>query len=186
MAILRPGRAAYRGMARRPKRRALPALLAAVLGVLALAAGPAAGQPSDGQTFKDWRVRCEQGQGAEPRQCHIFQTVVVSRTEQPILYVAVGYPPGGAGGAVVFITLPLGVHLPSGVTLRVDDGGPVALTLEHCDQGGCHARLRLERAQVASFRAGLVAYVGFRDGLGQPLSIPVSLKGFTAALKTLR
>ncbi len=186
MAILRPGRAAYRGIARRPKRSAPPALLAAALGVLALAAGPAAGQPSDGQTFKDWRIRCEQGQGDEPRQCNIFQTVVVSRTEQPILYVAVGYPPGGAGDAVVFITLPLGIHLPSGVTLGVDEGGPVALTLEHCDQGGCHARLRLGRALVASFQAGLVAYVGFRDGLRQPLRIPVSLKGFTAALKALR
>ncbi|MFQ5955731.1 MAG: invasion associated locus B family protein [Kiloniellales bacterium] len=31
-----------------------------------------------------------------------------------------------------------------------------------------------------------MAHVAFRDGVGQPLRIPVSLKGFTAALKALR
>ncbi|MFQ5955201.1 MAG: invasion associated locus B family protein, partial [Kiloniellales bacterium] len=166
-AILGPGRFQHGGMARRGVARALSALFAATLG--ALVAGPVAGQPSDGQTFKDWRVRCQQPEAAEPRQCHIFQTVVVTRTAEPILYIAVGYPPDGSDDAVVFITLPLGIHLPSGVTLRVDDGDPVGVLIEHCDRDGCHARLPLERRLVASFKAGLVAHVAFRDGVGQPL-----------------
>lgn len=157
-----------------------------MLAVLTCLAGPAAGQPSDGQTFKNWRVRCQKPEAAAPVQCHIFQTVVVSQTGQPILYVAAGYPPEGAGGPTAFLTLPLGIHLPSAVTLRVDQGDPVAVPVEHCDRDGCHARLGLDRRLIASLQAGLVAHVGFRDGVGQPITVPVSLEGFTAAMKALR
>ncbi len=168
---------------RRLFRRPLPALL---LAAAALLAGPAAAQPSDGQTFKDWRVRCRKADAAAPPQCHIFQTVVVSQTAQPFLYVAAGYPPEGTGGPTLFLTLPLGIHLPSGVSLRVDRGQPVPAQVVHCDRDGCHARLALDRRLIKSLQAGLVAQVAFQDGVGQPIMVPVSLKGFTAALKAVR
>ena len=168
-------------------RRLFPRTLAALLALAAtVLAGPAAAQPSDGQTFKDWRLRCGKADAATPPPCHIFQTVVVSQTGQPFLYVAAGYPPEGTGGPTLFLTLPLGIHLPSGVRLSVDQGQPVPVPVVHCDRDGCHARLALDRRLIESLRAGLVAQVGFQDGVGQPITVPVSLKGFTAALKAVR
>ena len=139
---------------RRPFRRPLPALLLAASVVLA---GPAAAQPSDGQTFKDWRVRCGKADAAAPPLCHIFQTVVVSQTAQPFLYIAAGYPPEGTGGPTLFLTLPLGIHLPSGVSLSVDQGQPVPAQVEHCDREPRlprPARPRPPADQVAAGRAG--------------------------------
>ncbi len=167
----------------RPISQTLPALLAAAL---ALLAGPAAAQPSDGQIFKDWRLRCDKADAATPPSCHIFQTVVVSQTGQPFLYVAAGYPREGPGGPTLFLSLPLGIHLPSGVSLSVDQGQPVPVPVVHCDRDGCHARLALDRRLIKSLQAGLVAQVGFQDGVGQPITVPVSLRGFTAALKAVR
>ncbi len=178
----RPRRQGAR-ISRRLFRRPLPALLLAASVVLA---GPVAAQPSDGQTFKDWRVRCGKADAAAAPLCHIFQTVVVSQTAQPFLYIAAGYPPEGTGGPTLFITLPLGIHLPSGVSLSVDQGQPVPAQVEHCDRDGCHARLALDRRMIKSLQAGLVAQVVFQDGVGQAIMVPVSLKGFTAALKAVR
>lgn len=175
----------WRQGARLPRRRfrwLLPALLAVAVAVLA---GPAAAQPSDGQIFEDWRLRCGKADDATP-PCHIFQTVVVSQTGQPFLYVAAGYPPEGAGGPTLFLTLPLGIHLPTGVSLTVDRGQPVAVPVVHCDRDGCHAQLALDRRLIQSLQAGLVAQVGFQDGVGQAITVPVSLNGFTAALKAVR
>ena len=159
-----------------------------MLALLAVAvlAGPAAAQPSDGQIFEDWRLRCGKAEAAAPPPCHIFQTVVVSQTGQPFLYVAAGYPPEGAGGPTLFLTLPLGIHLPSGVSLTVDQGQPVPVPVVPCDRDGCHARLALDRRLIKSLQAGLVARVAFQDGVGQQITVPVSLRGFTAALKAVR
>ena len=167
---------------RRLFRRPLPALVLAAVRL----AGPAAAQPSDGQTFKDWRVRCRKADAAAAPLCHIFQTVVTKEKRDPFLYVAVGLPAQPGGPPIALITLPLGIYLPSGVIFQVDDKQPIGLTVEHCDSDGCHTRLALDDELLPAMKAGLVATVKFRDIAGTPISVPVSLRGFTAGLAALQ
>ena len=151
-----------------------------------VAATSAFGQAQEGQTFRDWRVRCEKDAKGQTKGCHIFQTVVTKEKRDPFLYVAVGLPAQPGGPPIALITLPLGIYLPSGVIFQVDDKQPIGLTVEHCDSDGCHTRLALDDELLPAMKAGLVATVKFRDIAGTPISVPVSLRGFTAGLAALQ
>jgi invasion protein IalB len=160
-----------------------------LVGIATLAvvlAGPALAQPQDGQAFDDWRVRCGRPDESAPEQCHIGQTVVVKETGKPFLYVGIGYAANRGKDPLLFVTVPLGIHLPSGVTLQVESAQPVSLTVERCDRNGCHAVLALDDMLIASMRKGLVARFGLADATRQSVRVPISLKGFTAGLKALR
>jgi invasion protein IalB len=153
---------------------------------LAALAGPAAAQPQSGQAYEDWQVRCARPNETAPEQCHIGQTVVTKENGKPFLYIGVGYAPDRPDGPVLLVTVPLGIHLPSGVTLQIDQGQPLGLLVERCDRNGCHAGLALDGKTLASMQKGLMARVSIRDSARNPVKVPISLKGFTAGLAALR
>ena len=71
--------------------------------------------------------------------------------------------------------------------MRIDDGAPQRYPFLSCFQDGCQAHIQLDDAALASFKKGLKGVVAFRalpDGKG--VRLPISFKGFTAALKSLR
>jgi len=156
-----------------------------VLGLaLSLAGAPAAGAPDDGATFKDWTVRCETPGDDKRQACYIFQNLLLKKEQQRILHVAVGYLVDDEPAA--FFTLPLGVSLPGGVSVTVDDGQPVRLRYERCDGTGCLAPLALNEELVRALKGGRWARVAFFDAGRREISVPVSLRGFTAGFNALR
>ena len=156
---------------------ALP-LLAAVSSTPALAV-------EDGQRFKDWMVSCPQAPEGEMTRCFIFQNLAIKENNQPVLSVRVGYVRGPEQPAAV-LTVPLGVFLPVGMEIKVDEGEPTRLAYQVCNQGGCLAAMPLTDGRLELFKAGSRATVSFQDGRRQPVSVPVSLSGFTAGFEALR
>jgi invasion protein IalB len=163
------------------------AIIAACLG--AGASVPAA--PQNGQAFRDWMVTCE-GQpddqpgaddGAAP-QCYIVQNIALKESGQRLLHVAVGYPPQRERPAAI-ITLPLGIFLPAGIGLAVDDGEPLRVPVQHCLTVGCRALLALDENLVSQLKAGHQARITFQDSSRREIGVPVSLLGFTAGLRAL-
>ena len=156
---------------------------ALVLTLAAAMAAPAA-EPEDGASFKDWTVRCEAATDDKPRKCLIFQRLLLKEQQKRLLDVAVGYLLDDKPAA--FFVLPLGVSLPGGVSVTVDDGQPVRLRYERCDGAGCVAPLALGQELIAALKGGRWARVAFFDPSGQEISVPVSLLGFTAGFNALR
>lgn len=171
-------------------RLSLPARLAACcfLGLTLLdAAPPAEAAPENGQKFKDWSARCETPQGSGEERCFIFQRLVTRKDEKflPVLHVLVGYiTEDGSPG--LFATVPLGVSLPQGLEIKIDDGEPVSFGYSHCSNQGCLGALALSPELIASMKAGKQAMITFHAGTQQPVSIGVSLQGFTAGFNALR
>ena len=167
-----------------PRRRLTTCLL--LLGT-ALLAAPAAPALEDGQEFKDWSARCETPRGAGQERCYIFQRLVTKKNDQylPVLHVLVGYI-SADGEPGLFATVPLGVSLPQGLQISVDGGEAVRFGYSHCNKQGCLGALALSESLVASMKAGKEARITFYSGSQQPVSIGVSLMGFTAAFNALR
>lgn len=143
----------------------------------------------DGHNFENWTGKCElsrdpKGRGKET-QCFIYQNLVMKAGGQRVLHVAIGYLPGLAHPLALF-TLPLGISLPPGVMLRVDDGEPVRFPVERCETGGCRAMLQLQDDLVKELEGGTSAVVTFDDAARQPIKVPLSLKGLATGLKALR
>lgn len=168
----------------------IPAQIGAVLFVFLLdlsiqaVHAPAAAQNPHAKIFGDWRIRCNSATGA-PSQCQMFQNVVVKETGQPILQMVVGYMQDVATPVGV-ITLPLGVYLPPGLTLKIDGGQTYELGYEICGRAGCRVRFSMDEALLSSFKKGNTIEIAFYNTVRKPIRVPVSLMGFTAAIGQLR
>ncbi len=163
-------------------------ILALVLISAALAFASLPGHSQEnGQKFKDWSARCETPKGAKHESCFIFQRLVTKKDDGfvPVLHVLVGHiTPDDEPG--LFATVPLGVSLPPGVQLSIDGDAPVSFGYSHCSNQGCLAALALSDALIAKLKAGRNAVVTFYTGSHKPVSITVSLQGFTAGFNSLR
>ena len=157
------------------------ALTAAALW-LAAPAGHAA--PELGATFKDWAAACETVENTGQRQCYIFQNIALKDSGQRLLHFAVGYV-GTTGRPAAIVTLPLGITLPPGVGLVVDEGEPVRFPLQQCTTNGCRGMLGLSDDLLAQLKAGRQARITFQDGNRREIAVPVSLIGFTAGFNSL-
>ena len=137
---------------------------------------------------ENWVVRCqpapEEAFGAG-EFCEMYQQVSEQETEQTVLEVVIGYPQG-SGQPVALFNLPLGMRLPPGVELRVDDNEPVAFPVQLCLGTGCRADIELGETLVAQMRAGAEAVLTIVDPQGRNVELPMSLLGFSAALDALQ
>ena len=141
--------------------------------------------PENGQKFRDWTARCEIKKETGQPTCFVFQNLLLKKENKRLLHVAVGYLTENEQ-PVAFFTLPLGVSLPGGLSLIIDNGKPVRIRYERCDASGCLAPLALTDTLVKSLKGGRWARVAFFDATRREVSIPVSLLGFTAGLKSLK
>lgn len=166
------------------RRRHRRGVLAALTTTLLLTAGICSAAPKNGQNFQDWGVRCEKPKNAPKETCFIFQNHVTKKDHKPVLRIAVGYIPS-KDQPVAIITMPLGISLPPGVQIKVDDNEPVHVPVERCEPQGCRAGVILGDKLLGQFKAGTTAKITFDDGARHPITVPVSLKGFTAGLASL-
>jgi len=156
-----------------------------VLALMAIfLAAPVAAQNPHGNTHDFWRVRCNTPTGA-PAACQIFQNIVVKESGQPVLKFAVGFAEDGNTAVGIFV-IPLGIYLPPGLTLQVDDGQVFEMAIEICGKKGCRVRFSFDDNLLTLFKRGSSATVTFYVGDQKAIRIPVSLKGFTLALKDVR
>ena len=161
---------------------------------IGLAAGPArlAAQSEADQNdatietkqFEDWTLRCQLASETHPKSCRIHQRVFARDSGQPVLrFMAGQFGPEKVLGAVIFV--PIGIRLPPGLGIQVDERPVRVYPFETCDPKWCQARAVLEGELLKDLKAGLIGQVKFQNGNGQVLIIPVSLKGFSAALRAL-
>jgi invasion protein IalB len=139
--------------------------------------------PLELERFQDWAVRCGQPEGQPQEICEMLQERS-NKEGRPIMGVAVARVANSPDPGMLII-LPLGIALPEGVALRIDDGEEVPVEVQRCQRRGCEVEVLLEPDLLASLKAGQQANVLFHveqpQGV-QKVSVPISLLGFTAAL----
>ncbi len=175
----------------KPKRSS-PWLTAVLYIGLATAPAPLAAQNEAGQDsvetetqqFEDWTLRCRPASETRPRICRMIQQTVSQDGGKPILQFMVGrFGPEKILGAL--ISVPTSVRLPPGLGIQVDERPLHGYPFEICNPTHCQARAILERDLLDDLKAGLTGHVKFQNAAGQVLIVPVSLKGFSAALRAL-
>jgi len=138
--------------------------------------------------FQDWAVRCSRPAEGAAEACEMLQQRQ-DEQGQTVLAIAVGDVPNNDNPGMLMI-LPLGIELPPGAALKVDDGDEVPARIRRCLRRGCEVELLLEPNVLALLKSGTVANVLFQipDEQGRPrtVGVPFSLLGFTAALDEIK
>ena len=163
-----------------PGLAALSALLSAPL-----APNDALAQGAVRQTFDDWQLRCETPAGAKSEQCALVQYLAAEDRPNLSLVVIV-LKTADNRGYLLRVVAPLGVLLPSGLGLKIDQNDIGRAGFVRCLTTGCVAEVVMDDGLVGQFKKGTQAtFIVFQtpeEGVG----IPLSLKGFGTGFDSLK
>jgi invasion protein IalB len=174
-----------------------PAALLALLASLQLAAGPALAseatlphEPLEVLEAADaepspWLPTCASDGRAGPLACSLQQRLIVQETGQPFLTLTFRVPRAGEQ-PVIAIQTPLGIYLPPGVALRVDDGEPMTLAIASCDVNGCHAGATLAEPLLAALEGGRTLHLVLHTDEVDTLDFEIPLAGFNRGFSAIR
>lgn len=130
------------------------------------------------ETYQDWRVACSLRD--KTPTCTISQDQTQQNGQR---LLAVEMQMRSDGSAVATFLLPFGIVLDSGVTPNVDDQPPLKpVRFRTCLPTGCIALLPIDPPTLVKLRAGSRLNLKVTADADKPLSFPVSLHGFSAAL----
>ena len=141
-------------------------------------AAPAAAPPG-------WAARCTSASREAPLECVIEQTAVLSKTGQLIVLVNIRVP-SDTHTPVILIQLPLGLNLPAGAKLQVDDGKSIDLQIQTCEARGCYTSAPIAPEQLAAMKSGKQLKISFQNLGKEVITIPMPLADFAAAYDKIK
>jgi invasion protein IalB len=169
------------GYAQAPKAKSAPAAQAATPAPAApqAEAAPAAPPPPG------WSARCSSASRSAPLECLIEQTAVLTKTGQLIVLIDIRVP-ADTHAPVAVIQLPLGLNLPAGAKLQVDDGKTTDLQIQTCEQRGCYTNAPISPEMLAAMKTGKQLKVSFQNLAKEVIAIPMPLTDFAAAYDKIK
>lgn len=147
-------------------------------------APPAAGEPPVRSTHGDWQVRCDTPAGAQTEQCVLMQFVTAEDRDNVGLTVIV-LKTADKKARIMRILAPLGVLLPSGLGLKIDETDMGRAGFVRCLPNGCVAEVILEDQLLEKLRGGSTATFIIFQTPEEGIGIPISLAGFGPGFEQL-
>ncbi|MFN4010274.1 invasion associated locus B family protein [Pannonibacter sp.] len=132
----------------------------------------------------DWQMRCDTPPGAASEQCALIQNVTAEDRENVGLSVIV-LKTADKQARILRVLAPLGVLLPSGLGLRVDDADIGRAGFVRCLPNGCIAEVILQDDLVGKLKGGKQATFIIFQTPEEGIGIPISLNGFSAGFDAL-
>lgn len=131
----------------------------------------------------DWELRCETPPGAAREQCALLQSVAAEDRPNVNLMVIVLKTADGKN-YLLRVIAPLGVLLPSGLGLKIDDTDVGRAGFVRCLPTGCVAEVVMESKLIDQMKNGQKAvFIIFQTpeaGIGIPLALAGFKEGFDA------
>lgn len=165
-----------RGM---PARAAGPLLLGVVivLAALGVCANEAAAQGAVKSVHSDWQVRCDTPPGAQAEQCALIQSVTAEDRANVGLTVIV-LKTADHKSRLMRVVAPVGVLLPSGLGLKIDQVDVGRAGFVRCLPNGCVAEVVMDDNLLKQLRTGQTATFIIFQTPEEGIGFPMSLKGF--------
>jgi invasion protein IalB len=132
-----------------------------------------------------WVARCTSISRDAPLECAIEETAVLTKTGQLVVLVNVRVP-SDTHAPAIFVQVPLGLNLPAGVKLQVDEGKATDLQIQTCEQRGCYATMPVPADLLAALRSGKQLKILFQTLSKETVSIPLPLADFPAAYDKIK
>lgn len=158
-------------------------------GTLATVAWSAAALAAEDGTVKaqhgDWQVVCKDPPpGAKGDVCALVQSVTAE--DRNNVGLTVYFQKFANGQRVLRVFAPVGVLLPPGLGLKIDDKDVGHAPFLRCQNFACYAQVVVEDALVEKLKTGKTAIFIIFQTEEAGIGIPISLAGFSDALAALK
>jgi invasion protein IalB len=150
-------------------------IMGAALGVMV--SGAALAQGVVKSVHGDWQIRCDTPPGAPGDQCALIQSVTAEDRPNVGLSVIV-LRTADQKSRLLRVLAPLGVLLPSGLGLKIDQTDIGRAGFVRCLPNGCVAEVVMDDNLVRQLRTGQSATFIIYQTPDEGIGIPMSLKGF--------
>lgn len=140
------------------------------------------------KNFGDWAQRCDPRPGVSEQKCYLTQTVVHTKDQkkQGLLAITVGFfGPDKKPGMILRVPLGFGVFLPPGFRFTVPGVEPIRMVIQSCLPTGCTAKTPLTPDVLAAMKNSDTGSLELYTIRKQLIRVPISFKGFTAALTSM-
>jgi invasion protein IalB len=153
-------------------------LVAGILGAaLAAVGGAALAQGVVKSKYGDWEIRCETPAGAAAEQCALVQSVVAEDKNNVNLVVIVLKTSDGKS-RLLRVVAPLGVLLPNGLGLKIDQTDIGRAGFVKCLPTGCVAEVMMDDKLVDQLKNGKMATFIIHQVPEEGIGLPLTLQGF--------
>ncbi len=136
--------------------------------------GAASAQGAVRSVHGDWQIRCDTPPGAQGEQCALIQSVVAEDRSNAGLTVIV-LKTADQKSKLMRVVAPLGVLLPSGLGLKLDNQDVGRAGFVRCLPNGCVAEVVMDDKLLGQLRTAKTAtFIIFEtpeEGIGFPLSL---------------
>jgi invasion protein IalB len=127
--------------------------------------------------YGDWDLRCDTPPGAQNQQCFIMQFVTASDRENVGLSVIV-MKTADKQARILRLLAPLGVLLPRGLGLRIDETDMGTTGFIRCLPNGCLSEVLMDDSLIQALRDGKQAMFIIFQTPEEGIGVPISLSGF--------
>lgn len=157
------------------------------------AAAPPQGAPKEPQqqatinvqSGAGWISRCASESRQSAVECSVEQTVLLTNTGQLLASVVVRVP-ADTHQPVMMIQVPIGLYLPAGLSLQIDENKAQPLALQTCDLKGCYAGTPIPPEMIASMKGGKLLTVTFQNLAKDNIRVPLTLDNFAGAYQKIQ
>ena len=139
--------------------------------------GHAAAQGAVRSVHNDWQVRCDTPPGAQGEQCALMQSVTAEDRANVGITVIV-LKTADAKSRLMRVVAPMGVLLPSGLGLKIDQADVGRAGFVRCLPNGCVAEVVMDETLIKQMRTGQTATFIIFQTPEEGIGFPMSLKGF--------
>ena len=153
------------------------ALVLAVGVTLAAGADRALAQGAVKSVHKDWQIRCDTPPGAKAEQCALIQSVTAEDRANIGLTVIV-LKTADQKSKLMRVVAPLGVLLPSGLGLKIDNADVGRAGFVRCLPNGCIAEVVMDDELIKKLRTGKTSTFIIFQTPEEGIGFPMSLAGF--------
>jgi invasion protein IalB len=164
------------GRALRPMATALGGAAVAVA-LLWAVGGEAFAQGAVRAVHGDWQIRCDTPPGAQNEQCALMQSVTAEDRPNVGLTVIV-LKTTDQKSRLMRVVAPLGVLLPSGLGLKIDNNDVGRAGFVRCLPNGCVAEVVMDDKLIDQLRSGQTSTFIIFQTPEEGIGFPMSLKGF--------
>ncbi|MFV0301840.1 MAG: invasion associated locus B family protein [Paracoccus sp. (in: a-proteobacteria)] len=134
-------------------------------------------------THGDWTIRCIKAEEGQPDPCELYQLLkdAEGNSVAEVTMIPLSQGEAAAGATIV---APLETDLVRGLGLKIDSAAPRGYPFNFCAPVGCVSRMGFDAAGLNGLKRGnsaTVSLLPFGSDPEQPVELPMSLAGFTAA-----
>jgi invasion protein IalB len=145
--------------------------------LLLLVPAQAAAQGEIKSKHGDWDLRCDTPAGSTTEQCVIMQFVTAKDRENVGLSVVV-MKTADKKARILRVLAPLGVLLPRGLGLRIDNTDMGTTGFIRCLPNGCVSEVLMDDQLIQQLRNGKQAMFIIFQTPEEGIEVPISLAGF--------